>query len=129
LSAATLIVAGPDWSDKHKLRARFMLCMDVWNVCNLLITALNQGCHARGEGIGFACTGSGDDQERSLKMDLLLEGSSAEELCTATGTDWDGNVIKGIELAKEELAKEDHYVKNFNPVIAEWLAVTVDYHN
>src|SRR5262249_42407389 len=35
LSAATLIVAGPDWSDKHELRARFMLHMEVWNGCNL----------------------------------------------------------------------------------------------
>jgi hypothetical protein len=74
LSAHTLIVAGPDWSDKHKLRAHFMLHKKVWNGCNL------------------------------------------------QATDWDGNVLKGIELANE-----DHYVKK--SVTAEWLAVTVDYHH
>src|SRR5262249_40317543 len=71
LSAATLIVARPDWSDKHKLRAHFMLHTKVWNGCNL------------------------------------------------QATDWDGNVLKGIELAQAD----------DNPVTAEWLAVTVDYHD
>jgi len=75
LSAATLIVAGPDCSDEHELRARFMLHTKVWNGCNL------------------------------------------------QPTNWDGNVLKGIELAK------DDYVKtHLDPVTAEWLAVTVDYH-
>jgi hypothetical protein len=74
LSAATLIVARPDWSGKHKLRAHFMLHTKVWNGCNL------------------------------------------------QATDWNGNVLKGIEL--------DDYVKNWlNPITAEWLAVTVDYHD
>jgi hypothetical protein len=37
--------------------------------------------------------------------------------CNLQATNWDGNVLKGIELA----------AKDYNPVTAEWLAVTVDY--